>query len=436
MRQGEQITEDSMMHIILKGKVEVIFDGECIGSRHKDDFVGEQALIGRLPRTATVKASGQVQCASISRKQFISLSDDVVRERNSHTPSEDTMPDDATTEQNNVWELQQRMANLFEDVEEFVDCQGGTAEKLLVNSVKCTMQALFEILEEKVDPTLSTASTTPSNRRRVRVQKVQQKDEKPMGLSQPVETEQKCQPEQENSMGALSDLLGPTFTKRQVSVTSAAEQLVEELRAESSNLTPRTKGSALKKGSHPPLNVTTSFSLTGHNNVSAMAIRPQSAFIQVWTLVTLLLFCWRVFYVPAAMAFDQRSPFEVAVEIFFLLDIIIKCMTGYKMEAGGHTQMNITEISYNYFTTWFVVDAVGAIPWEIIYQITGSPLPQTYWTKMIPIFTREIVYSYRKNSTHNMRSHFYEKFQVHFLTIAVHRISPVYYILLHFPGFS
>jgi CRP-like cAMP-binding protein len=104
MRQGEQITEDSMMHIILKGKVEVIFDGEYIGSRHKDDFVGEQALIGRLPRTATVKASGQVQCASISRKQFISLSDDVVRERNSHTPSEDTMPDDATTEQNNVWQ--------------------------------------------------------------------------------------------------------------------------------------------------------------------------------------------------------------------------------------------------------------------------------------------------------------------------------------------
>jgi hypothetical protein len=121
--------------------------------------------------------------------------------------------------------------------------------------------------------------------------------------------------------------------------------------------------------------------------VSRTALKPESKFIQVWKAMLLLFCAWRVVYVPACVAFQWRAVPEYAIEVFFIVDIGIKFITGF-IRSDGHTVLSLHTISYTYLTTWFAIDALGAVPCQISEAISGTPLPVTmYWLKLVPVFS-------------------------------------------------
>ena len=59
--------------IVLEGEVEVRQGDRVIATRRPGEYVGEIALLGRRPRTATVVATTPVSLEVLSRREFVSL---------------------------------------------------------------------------------------------------------------------------------------------------------------------------------------------------------------------------------------------------------------------------------------------------------------------------------------------------------------------------
>jgi CRP/FNR family transcriptional regulator, cyclic AMP receptor protein len=71
---GRDIVEEgggsAGFHLILDGKATVIRGGEVRGSLGKGDYFGEISLLDGKPRSATVKAEGEVRTLSLTAWQF------------------------------------------------------------------------------------------------------------------------------------------------------------------------------------------------------------------------------------------------------------------------------------------------------------------------------------------------------------------------------
>ena len=59
--------------ILLKGEAEVTRGGERINTMKEGDFFGEIALVTKMPRTATVTATGDVDVLVITEREFDNL---------------------------------------------------------------------------------------------------------------------------------------------------------------------------------------------------------------------------------------------------------------------------------------------------------------------------------------------------------------------------
>ena len=79
---GDLIVEEgdtgNGLYIITSGKVEVVkglgTENQLIlGERASGDVIGEMALLGEWPRTASVRSLGEVECLGIDRWVFLSL---------------------------------------------------------------------------------------------------------------------------------------------------------------------------------------------------------------------------------------------------------------------------------------------------------------------------------------------------------------------------
>jgi len=70
IRQGETGRE---FFVLLNGGADVIRDGHRIASLAKGDFVGEIAVIARIPRTATVKTTAPTRALVVTAPAFRNL---------------------------------------------------------------------------------------------------------------------------------------------------------------------------------------------------------------------------------------------------------------------------------------------------------------------------------------------------------------------------
>jgi CRP-like cAMP-binding protein len=59
--------------VLLKGEAEVTRGGERINTMKEGDFFGEIALVTKMPRTATVTATSEVDVLVITEREFDSL---------------------------------------------------------------------------------------------------------------------------------------------------------------------------------------------------------------------------------------------------------------------------------------------------------------------------------------------------------------------------
>ena len=67
--------------IIKSGKVEVLKNGVFIRNISKNDYFGERSLILNKPRTATVKAVGEVECWTLTKSQFTTVFDENMKQQ-------------------------------------------------------------------------------------------------------------------------------------------------------------------------------------------------------------------------------------------------------------------------------------------------------------------------------------------------------------------
>jgi CRP-like cAMP-binding protein len=68
-----QGTPGQAFYLILEGRVEILRDGVSLGGFGPGDFFGEMSLLDSAPRSATIRAIGQVSCLMLSSWDFKAL---------------------------------------------------------------------------------------------------------------------------------------------------------------------------------------------------------------------------------------------------------------------------------------------------------------------------------------------------------------------------
>jgi ATP-binding cassette subfamily B protein len=70
VRQGDL---GDRLYAVGEGQLDVLVDGQLVGTLHKGDFFGELALLSEAPRSATVRTLGPTELYSLSREDFLVL---------------------------------------------------------------------------------------------------------------------------------------------------------------------------------------------------------------------------------------------------------------------------------------------------------------------------------------------------------------------------
>jgi CRP-like cAMP-binding protein len=68
-----QGTPGQAFYLIIEGRVEIIRDGQSLGSFGPGDFFGEMSLLDQAPRSATIKAIEPTNCLMLSSWDFKAL---------------------------------------------------------------------------------------------------------------------------------------------------------------------------------------------------------------------------------------------------------------------------------------------------------------------------------------------------------------------------
>ena len=102
---------------------------------------------------------------------------------------------------------------------------------------------------------------------------------------------------------------------------------------------------------------------------------PYSPFILCWHVWVVLLVLYNSLLIPLTIGFIERDDYQTmyglvawdtAVDIFFLLDIIVNFRTAYPLSEGGF-EIEPVLVAKRYLRTWFSLDLVATLPIEWIY---------------------------------------------------------------------
>jgi len=119
----------------------------------------------------------------------------------------------------------------------------------------------------------------------------------------------------------------------------------------------------------------TSFRIYAH--LLSQPIRPSNRNFQVWSVFVMLAVLFSSLVVPLRLAFNVSIEvggafycWEALLEVVFIVDILLSFRVAY-YHAGALVQ-SPKEIAIKYLTGWFVPDALGSVPAEIIRGSFGS----------------------------------------------------------------
>ncbi|TNN72199.1 Potassium voltage-gated channel subfamily H member 8 [Liparis tanakae] len=76
---------------------------------------------------------------------------------------------------------------------------------------------------------------------------------------------------------------------------------------------------------------------------------------------------------------------DIAVEILFIIDIVFNFRTSY-VSKSGQVIFDARQICIHYLTTWFIIDLVAALPFDLLYAFKVSV---SYWATSSPAATRQ-----------------------------------------------
>ncbi|KAI9006438.1 hypothetical protein DFJ74DRAFT_391196 [Hyaloraphidium curvatum] len=97
-----------------------------------------------------------------------------------------------------------------------------------------------------------------------------------------------------------------------------------------------------------------------------------SPFVMRWDMITIILLIWTSILTPFEVAFLQSDGIDVlfllnrVVDFCFLFDIMVQFCTAYHDPSTDTVIRTHKKIAMHYIRTWFFVDLVSTIPFELI----------------------------------------------------------------------
>jgi hypothetical protein len=126
---------------------------------------------------------------------------------------------------------------------------------------------------------------------------------------------------------------------------------------------------------------------------ACLTINPDKGFRIFWEVVGILVIGWVTLSLPFKLAFlseelNNRDPafvFQLFVDMFFIIDVILNFYTGYRDE-NERLILDGRAIRRHYLHGWFFIDFVGAIPFDyIIFIFWGQYYTALQGTKALRI---------------------------------------------------
>ncbi len=112
-------------------------------------------------------------------------------------------------------------------------------------------------------------------------------------------------------------------------------------------------------------------------NRLAKAIDPDSTFKTVWDVFLTIFIFYQMVYIPLQMSFElPDNNFIIVLDLiqtfYFLADILINFHTAYSSE--GLLVVDHKKIAIHYLKTWFIIDFVSSIPFDLLIEDKDTAL--------------------------------------------------------------
>ncbi|XP_049823691.1 potassium voltage-gated channel subfamily H member 8 isoform X2 [Aethina tumida] len=121
---------------------------------------------------------------------------------------------------------------------------------------------------------------------------------------------------------------------------------------------------------------------------SSLIISHYGMFKSVWDWLILIATFYVAVVVPYYACFldNERAAanVDVVVEGLFFIDIVINFRTTY-VNRKGEVVSNWKAIAKNYLRTWFIVDFLAALPFDLLYLVYGEENPGPTHTNLIKL---------------------------------------------------
>lgn len=115
-------------------------------------------------------------------------------------------------------------------------------------------------------------------------------------------------------------------------------------------------------------------------------VHPSSLQKTIWDFIIVLLLVYTATVMPFKFAFIEDDSdwlvLEIMIDLLFFLDVIITFFSAYYDDAGNIIT-DRRKIALNYIKTWFFIDILACIPFDLITMGTNDEEQNTDYNGML-----------------------------------------------------
>lgn len=110
-------------------------------------------------------------------------------------------------------------------------------------------------------------------------------------------------------------------------------------------------------------------------------IHPLSTFRLIWDLLTLFMLLLNLIMIPFGITYYKGEEFgylffKMLSDLWFLIDILLNLNTGVVVDSSeGEVELDLYKCRSTYLKTWFIIDLVSTIPFDVIFSLESYFLP-------------------------------------------------------------
>jgi len=106
---------------------------------------------------------------------------------------------------------------------------------------------------------------------------------------------------------------------------------------------------------------------------SERSIHPHSEFRTRWDIFVAFCLAYNAITIPFRICFNNIASADEAifwvdrcVDLAFIVDVGLNFFTGFVRAKDNQIELHPPNVKWNYFTTWFFVDIISSIPYELL----------------------------------------------------------------------